>query len=65
MEGKAYEQEEEVIAKKVEVFERPKFAAFTPVTPENFNAWKKEFDLRHKVDKEKVKKETEVKISGK
>jgi hypothetical protein len=57
VEGKATEEEEEVIAKKIEIFERPKFAAFTPVTPENFLAWKKEFDFKHKGDKEKVKKD--------
>ena len=46
------------------MFERPKFAAFTPVTVENFLAWKKEFDAKHRVDKDK-KKETEIKMTGK
>lgn len=59
------EEEEEVVVKKVEVFERPKFAAFTPVTVENFLAWKKEFDLKHRGDKDRIKKELDVKISGK
>jgi hypothetical protein len=65
VEGKTIQEEEEVLVKKVEVFERPKFAAFTPVTVENFLAWKKEFDFKHRGDKEKVKKELDVKISGK
>lgn len=65
VDGKATQEEEAIIAKTVEVFERPKFAAFTPVTPENFMAWKKEFDLKHKVEKVKAKEGAEVKISGK
>lgn len=44
--------EEEVSTKpKDQIFERPKFAAFTPVTVQNFLAWKKEFDARHRVVK--------------
>ena len=41
IEGKAYEPEVETIQKPKEVFQRPKFAAFTPVTVESFLAWKK------------------------
>lgn len=52
IEGKDEEEEEEVLrGKKEEVFERPKFAAFTPVTAESFALWKKEFDAKHKVTK--------------
>ncbi len=65
VEGRSYEEEEEKIVRQEAVYERPKFAAFTPVTVENFLAWKKEFDLKHRGDKEKIKKETEIKITGK
>lgn len=44
------------------MFERPKFAAFTPVSVENFNVWKKEFDFKHK---KVAKKEVEDKLTGK
>ena len=48
VEGKAYEDDDQIEDyrnKKEEHFERPKFAAFTPVTTESFLAWKKEFDM--------------------
>jgi len=35
------------------------------VTPETFMAWKKEFDAKYKMEKIVVKKEVEIKISGK
>ena len=59
------EVEESAVEKKEEVFERPRFAAFTPVTIETFMAWKKEFDAKNRVDKDKGKKEGDDKISGK
>lgn len=63
VEGKAYHEEDPDVVKKIdEVFERPKFSAFTPVTVESFTAWKKEFDFKHK---KVVKKDTEDKLSGK
>jgi hypothetical protein len=42
--------------KVVEFFERPKFAAFTPVTIESFMAWKKDFDFKQMI-KKPIKKE--------
>lgn len=63
VEGRSTELEEEKVVKTEALYERPKFAAFTPVTVENFLAWKKDFEARHRVDK--VKKETEVKMTGK
>ena len=66
VEGKAYQQEEVVTTVKEEVFERPKFASFTPVTPESFATWKKEFDMKKKAEKElNKKKEGELKPTGK
>lgn len=62
VEGRAYETYFEVEKKVEEVFERPKFSAFTPVTVESFLAWKKEFELKHK---KVAKKETEEKLTGK
>lgn len=50
--------------KREEIFEKPKFATYTPVTLESFTAWKKDFDARNKLKKIE-KKETEVKVSGK
>lgn len=52
VEGKAYIKDEEMyMKKKQEVFEKPKFATFTPVTIESFTAWKKEFDARNRLKK--------------
>lgn len=65
VEGKAYQEQEVETSRKVEVFERPKFAAFTPVTVENFLAWKKDFEMRHRNDKVAKKEATEVKLTGK
>jgi hypothetical protein len=66
VEGKELITDDElVVKKKNEVFERPKFASFTPVTPETFMAWKKEFDAKYRMEKIIVKKELEIKISGK
>lgn len=65
VEGKADREEEEAFyKKKEEVFEKPKFSTYTPVTVESFLAWKKEFDAKNKLKKVE-KKEAETKVTGK
>jgi hypothetical protein len=65
VEGKAYIQNTDDYAfKQEEVFEKPKFETFTPVTVESFMAWKEQFDLRNK-SKKVEKKESEIKATGK
>lgn len=44
VEGKDQIEEDASNKPVVEVFERPKFATYTPVTADNFLNWKRAFD---------------------
>lgn len=44
VEGKDQIEEDASSKPVVEVFERPKFATYTPVTSDNFLNWKRAFD---------------------
>lgn len=58
--------EEEVSSKPiVEIFERPKFATYTPVTAESFMKWKLAFEAEMNELKKKKKAEEDEKLTGK
>lgn len=65
MEGKDVIEEESSLKLVDEVFERPKFATYTPVTLDNFMKWKYAFEAEMNELKKKKKAEEEDKLSGK